>query len=150
MRPPFAALVAGSLLLAACGVNFSPAPQGNDFFRSLTITGDDHAGSPMTAVVLVRQKYDEQLDVRCEIRKGKELYKPVGQDTVPRLANGNPKATPFPMNFAYDFTVEAPGTYKFECFTPRDEDNYIIKEFTVRPQGTPTPIEAATAEPSAP
>jgi hypothetical protein len=50
---------------------------------------------------------------------------------VPQLPGGSPKATPFPGNVSFDFTVDAPGEYKAECYTPNDEDNVIIDVFTI-------------------
>jgi hypothetical protein len=64
--------------------------------------------------------------IKCEIRRGKDLVKELGDELAPELPLGGPKATPFPGNFSFDFVMEQPGTYKAECFTPADEDNYIL------------------------
>lgn len=126
-------------LLVACGVRFSAAKQGNDFFKTLTVSGDRRAGSALTASVTYMQKAPFEVKMTCELRKNKTLVRAIGNDVIPRYPFGNPKATPFPGNFSYDFTVDEPGTYEVQCYTPVDEDNFIVKEFTVRPASTPTP-----------
>ena len=135
-------------VLSGCGVSFHDPPEGNEFFKTLTVTGDMHAGSPLTGAVTFVQNYSVEVAVRCEVRKGKDLYKNVGQDPAPPLPNGNPMATPFPGNFAFDFTVDEPGAFKFECFTPSDEDNFILKQFTIGPARDPalTPIPATPGQ----
>lgn len=135
------------MLLAACGVRFSAAKQGTEFFVSLDVSGDKRAGQPLTALVTYDQKYPFEVLIKCELRQAKELVKPVGQDSAPPLANGNPKATPFPGSFSYDFTVERPGAYEVQCYTPADEDNFITKEFALgpAPDVTPTPVPIVTA-----
>jgi hypothetical protein len=36
-------------------------------------------------------------------------------------------------NFSIEFTVDAPGSYKVECYTVLDDANFIIEEFDVSP-----------------
>jgi len=132
-------LVVVAILAAGCGVDFSSAKQGNEFFKSLAVTGDLRAGSPLTAAVTYEQNNPVAVVIKCEVRQGKDLVKEIGGESAPLLAGGGPEATPFPGNFSFDFSMEQPGTYKAECFTPADEDNYIIKTFTIGPAATPTP-----------
>ncbi len=143
MKFPSTLLIAGScLLFAACGVSYGKAKQGNEFFKSLTVTGDHQATVSLTALVTYETNYPKELGITCELRQGKELIKPIGHDTAPALPGAGAKATPFPGSFSYDFIVDTPGAYKAECFTPADEDNFIIKEFTVAgpPAVQPTPL----------
>lgn len=119
-------------------MDFSSSKQGTEFFKSLAVTGDPRAGSPLTAAVTYEQNNPVAVVLKCEIRRGKDLVSDLGSETVPPLAFGKPKATPFPGNFSFDFYVVEAGTYKAECFTPADEDNYIIKTFTVGPGATAT------------
>ena len=120
-------------------MDLGDAKQGNEFFKSLTVTGELRAGSPLTAAVTYEQNNPIAVVIKCEIRQGKDLVKELGSESVPLLPGGGPKATPFPGNFSFDFTMEQPGTYKAECFTPADEDNYILKTFTIGSAATPTP-----------
>ena len=137
----FSLLLLGALL-GACGVKYGADSLGNEFFNSLTVTGDMRVGHPLTGFVRFRQAYPTDISVRCELRQGKDLLRKIGEDTVKAHPSGGPKATPFPGSASYDFTIDTPGHYKFECFTPADEDNYIIKEFDVgpAPAASPTPI----------
>lgn len=132
-------------LLAACGVAFTPADQDNEFFQSLEVSGDKRVGHPLTAAVTYEQYYPVDVAFACELRQETELVKPVAEFNVKALEGGSPEATPFPGNFAFDFVVDEPGTYRVECLTPRDEDNYIIDEFDVgpAPEATPTPALGA-------
>ncbi len=134
-------LVLGALF-GGCGVKYTAGSLGNEFFTSLTVTGDKRVGNKLTGFVSFRQGYATDVGVRCELRQGKELVLQVGQDVVKAHPGGGAKATPFPGSYSYDFTVDTAGHYKFECFTPADEDNYIIREFDVGPAPavSPTPI----------
>ncbi len=124
--------------LTGCGVAFSDAPQGTEFFKSLNVSGELKAGSALTLAVGYQQKNPVETRIRCEIRQGKDLVKVVGENTAPADPRGGPKATPFPGTFSMDFKLDEPGTYKAECFTPADEDNFILKNFTLAPNDAPT------------
>ncbi|MHB8516333.1 MAG: hypothetical protein ACYDCT_13240 [Dehalococcoidia bacterium] len=141
MRVPstLLALAAFALLAAACGVQFSTPARTNQFFQSLTVTGELRTGAPLTASLAYQQNLPVNIDVQCETRQGTRLIKPLGHDTIPQYPQGSPKLTPIPGNASFAFTVDAPGDYKAECYTPVDQDVYIIKTFTVRgPALTPT------------
>lgn len=131
-------LVIASALLAGCGVKFSDKPAGTEFFKSLTITGDMRAGAPLTAAVGIAQQYDIDVAIACQLRKSQTVLKQIGTERVPLIPGGGPKATPVAVNYSFDFTVDAPGTYNVKCLTPSDENNFILKQITIRP-GTPTP-----------
>jgi hypothetical protein len=122
------------LLLAGCGVSFSNPPEGTEFFKSLTVSGEMTAGAQLTAAVTFEQKNPVDTTVKCEVRRAKELVKEIGSAKAPLHPLGGPEATPFPGNFAFDFSLDEPGAYKLECFTPADEDNFIIKNFTLAPR----------------
>ncbi len=132
-------------VLVGCGVAFSPDDEGNEFFQSLDVTGDKRVGQLLTAAVTYEQFYPLFIHMTCELRQEQQLVKSISEATVPPLRGGTPGTTPFPGNFAFDFTVEEPGNYRVECLTPRDEDNYIIDEFTIAsaPAETPTPALGA-------
>ena len=130
-------LLLAAAALAGCGVAFGPAPQGNEFFKSLEVTGDLRVGAPLTAALEYAQRNPIEVTVQCELRQKKELVKVIGGERVAPLPEGDPEATPFPGNYAFDFTVDEPGRYRVECLTPLDEDNYIIEEFTIEPAATP-------------
>ena len=120
------------MLVSACGVEFRSAPQGNDFFRTLKVSGRMEVGAPLTASLSYATYYPLTVDVTCEIRKGKELVKEIGSFTAPALPNGDPDQTPVPGNLSFDFTLDAAGAYKAECYNPLDEDSYIRKEFAIK------------------
>lgn len=128
-----ATLALCALLLAGCGVAFSDSTQhSREVLQSLKVTGVMRAGSPLTASLTYQQNLPVDVPVHCELRKGTQLVKPIGDTTVAAYPDGSPKLTPFPGNISFDFTVDAPGTYKAECFNPADQDTAIIREFTVR------------------
>lgn len=137
-----AALLAASLLLAGCGIRFSAAPQGNDFFDSLDVTGDKRVGETLTAAVALSQFYPVEVAVECELLEDSETLKPIGREVVPAMPNGSPERTPFPWNYSFDFTVDDPGEYYVDCFTPLDEDNFIREVIDIGEpaEATPTPI----------
>lgn len=120
-------------LVLGCGVSFSSAPKGTEFFKALAVTGPLDAGKPLTVAVSYQQAYPVNTIIKCEIRQGKSLVKDLGAQTAPAHPTGNPKATPFPGNFSFDAVLDEPGEYKAECFTPADEDNFILKTFRVKP-----------------
>ena len=101
------------------------------------MSGTTIAGSPLTLALTYEQNNPVAVAVKCELRQGKTIVKPIGEQTVPLLAGGGPKATPVAGNYSFDFVVDQPGSYRAECYTPADENNYIIREFTVRPAATP-------------
>jgi hypothetical protein len=130
---PLLLLTLSCAIFAACGVKFSDPPDGTEFFKALTVTGNPQPGAPLTATVDYAQHNPVFTDVRCEIRQGKTLVGDIGTQRAPQHPAGGPEATPFPGTFSFDFVVVQPGTYKAECFTPGDEDNFIIKTFTIAP-----------------
>ena len=121
------------LALTGCGVAFSDPPQGNEFFKSLSISGDKRVGQQLTATVAVKQSYAIDVPIRCELRKTKTLVKALGEQTVTGYPGGNPKVTPVAASLSFEFSVDAPGDYGVECFTSSDEDNYILKGLTIKP-----------------
>ena len=139
-----AALLFATLVLGGCGVDFSNGPAGTEFFKSLKVNGTPMAGAPLALVVTYAQNNPVDVAVKCELRQGKTLVKDVGTQTVPQLAGGGPKATPVAGTYSFDFTVDQVGAYKAECYTPADENNFIIREFTVRP-GAVGPATSPTA-----
>jgi hypothetical protein len=114
-------------------VKFSDPPSHNEFFQSLVITGAMRAHTPVTAAVSYETTYNVPVDIVCELRQGTTVIRIIGRDEIPAYLAGNPKATPVPGNFAYDFAVDDPGSYKVRCYTDLDKDNFITKAFTVRP-----------------
>ena len=130
--PPILLVCIVSVALAGCGVAFSDPPQGNEFFKSLSISGDKRVGQQLTAIVTIKQTYPIGVPIRCELRHSKNLVKELGEQDAPAAAGGNPKATPVAESLSFDFTVDAPGDYGVECFTAADEDNYIVKALAVR------------------
>jgi hypothetical protein len=121
-----------------CGVSFSSAPDGTEFFKSVTVSGELTAGAPLTAAVTYEQNNPVETTIKCEVRQGKNLVKEIGSAKAPLHPLGGPEATPFPGNFSFDFNVAEPGSYKLECFTPADEDNFIIKDFKLDPRNDAT------------
>ena len=146
LLPATLLLVVVALSDAACGVGFRSAPEGNEFFKSAKVTGNFQAGGALTGAVTFKSSYPVEIQVLCEIRRGKDLVQSLDSKVVPLLADGSPKKTPVAGAFSYDFTVADPGAYKFECYTAVDQDNYIIREFTVRPTigDAPVPTPAPT------
>jgi len=120
-------------IFAACGVRFSSAEPGTEFFKSIDISGEMEAGAPLTVLVSYEQYYPVEVTFHCELRKKKELLKILGEDVVGPLQGGGPERTPFPGVIAFDFTVEQAGTYVVECLTGKDEDNFIGDEITIVP-----------------
>lgn len=120
-----------TVVLAGCGVRFSDPEPGTEFFASLVVTGSRVASEPMTAVVSYTQNYPIEVELVCELRQNKTTLFEIGKAVVPPLPNGNPDATPFVGSLSYDFVPPAAGTYKIECLTPKDVDNFIDEKITV-------------------
>jgi hypothetical protein len=128
-----AALALMCALLAGCGIAFGDAPEGNDFFVSIAVSGDRVAGIPLTAAVGYETIYPTQIEIVCELRRGSETLRQVGSFQTPAAApNLTPEDDALAGNFSIDFTIDTPGDYKVECYTPAEEANFIIEEFTVR------------------
>jgi hypothetical protein len=132
-------LAAASALLSACGISFADAPEGNEFWKSLDISGDFRAGSTLTAAFVYEQYYPADVPVTCELWSEGELLKHIGSTVVPAYPEGDPDVTPFAGSFTFDFVVDAPGTYRVDCYSNADEDNFIREEFSVKPAITPEP-----------
>ena len=126
-------LLLSCALVAGCGVRFRDPEPGNEFFKSATVSGDLRVGATLTGAVTVAQTYSIVVPITCELRQGKTLIKTIGSEQIAALPGGTPKSTPVAASYSYPFTVEQAGAYKFECFTTKDEDNFVIREFTVRP-----------------
>jgi hypothetical protein len=124
-------LVLSCLLLAGCGVRFTDPEPSTEFFKSITVSGDKTVGATLMGSVTIAQTYAIDVPITCELRQGKTLVKAVGNDSVKALPNGTPKSTPVAANYTYNFIVDTAGAYKFECYTPSDQDNFVIREFTV-------------------
>lgn len=144
MRIPgrIAALVVSAVVLSSCGIAFGSAQKGNDFFKSIDVSGEMRTGETLTLAFSYGQKHPLAVPIKCELRQNKELVKDLGVTEAPEVPYGNPEATPLPGNYTFDFTVDAAGTYKVQCYTTQDEDNFIEEEITVE-QGTsetPTPV----------
>lgn len=123
-------MVTASLLMSACGVAFSGS-EGNDFFKSIDVAGSKTTGSPLSVTVAYKQKYPVDVTVACEIRQGKHLVQVIGERDVASIEGGGPEATPVPGSATFEFRIDDPGSYRAECYTPADEDNYIRENFTV-------------------
>ena len=119
-------------MLAGCGVRFKDPEPGNEFFKSIVVSGDRSVGATLTGTVTVAQRYALEVPIACEVRQGKQLVKAIGTDTIPALPGGTPKSTPLAAHYSYDFSLDKAGAYKLECYTPSDEDNFVIREFTIR------------------
>ena len=146
---PIVLLLCSSALLAACGVKFSSAEPGTEFFKSIDISGTMRSGDQLTVAVEYDQYYPVEVPFQCELRRKKELITVIGKATAPALEGGGPDATPFPGLFAFDFWAPEPGMYIVECLTPADEDNFIGDEIIILPQDDATPGAPATT-PSTP
>jgi hypothetical protein len=130
--PAAAALALMCALLAGCGIAFGDAPAGNDFFVSLRVTGDKTVGAPLTAAIAYETFYPEPIDIVCELRQGSETLRPIGSAQAPAVAGLTPDDDGVPGNFSIDFSVERAGDFKVECFTAKEEANFIIDEFTIK------------------
>ena len=119
------------LVFAGCGVRYSDPEKGTEFYQSIAITGELRTGQPLTVVVAYTQTYPVEVESVCELRQNKQTVKEIGRTLVPLLPDGQPEATPTTGELRYEFTVDAPGAYKVECLTPKDEDNFIDEEITV-------------------
>lgn len=126
------ALALSSFMLAGCGIAFGDAPQGNDFFTSLRVSGDKRAGAPLTAAVAYETIYPAQIEIVCELRQGSRTIREIGRGFAPAIMpERHPDDEAVPGNFSIDFSAEAAGSYKIECYTVLDDANYIVEEFTV-------------------
>jgi hypothetical protein len=112
-------------------VRYRDPEPGTEFYESLTIEGDLLVASPLTLVVEHTQTYPVEVESVCELRQNKQTLKEIGRTLVPALEGGSPESTPTTGEQRYEFTVETAGTYKVECLTPKDEDNFIAEEITV-------------------
>ena len=127
-----------SMPAAACGVTFGGAPEGNDFFTSLDVTGDMTIAAPLTAALSYETFYPVPVDIICELRQGDDLVREIGRTqapSVPEELSPDDEDERVPGNISFDFAVEEAGAFKVECYTPLDEANYIVEEFDVAVSG---------------
>ena len=134
-------LLTFAALSGACGVAFSESNEGTEFFKRIQVSGPGRAGATMTVLLDYEQYYPADVVVRCELRTESALVAEIGPPFVaPLLPFGSPDATPIAGAFSRDFVVEDPGTYRVECLTPQDEDNFIAEEIEIGPaEATPAP-----------
>ena len=124
-----------ALLASACGVSLGSTDEGNDFFVSLHISGEERVGEPLTAALAYETFYPMPVDIVCELWRGKELVREIGRTQAPSVPGDlspEDEDARVPGNIAFDFAVEAAGEFKVECYTPLDDANYILEEFSVR------------------
>jgi hypothetical protein len=121
-----------AVLLSGCGISFDEE-EGTEFFVSLRVSGAMVPNATLTAAVAYEQYYPIEVTFRCELVRDAKLLREIGLDTVPSHPAGGPEATPFPGNISFDFSVDEPGAYEIECYTPDDEDNIIDESFTIAP-----------------
>ncbi len=136
-------LIAAGALLAGCGgIDFGSPDQGNDFFEKLEISGEHAAGAPLTAELSYETFYPMEVEISCELYRGSRRLFEIGRATVPAVGEGRDPGEEderVPGNFSFDFSAMSAGSYEVECFTPCDESNYILEEFSVRAARTPLP-----------
>jgi hypothetical protein len=125
-------LIAMSLMLGGCGVRFRDPEPGTEFFTAIEITGEKVVGAPLTVLVEYEQYYPVDVQFHCELRREKEIIKQIGERSVAPLDDGGPDKTPIASAYAFDFTVDEPGTFIVECLTELDEDNFIGDEIEIR------------------
>jgi hypothetical protein len=119
-------------VFAGCGVDFSDGPEGNDFFTSVRVSGEHRTGTPLTVAVAYETFYPAEVEILCELRQGNTTLRELGRSFAPAiLPERGPDDDGVPGNFSIDFTIDEPGTFKVECYTPRDDANYVIKEFDI-------------------
>jgi hypothetical protein len=120
------------VIFSGCGVAFGGGEAGNDFFLSLDVTGEHVVDAPLTAAISYATIYSQPVDIVCELRQGKKTLREIGRKQAPGVPNLTPKDDGMPGNFSIDFSVDAAGSYKVECYTPADESNYIVEKFEIR------------------
>jgi hypothetical protein len=130
-------LVAASLLASACGISFADGTEGNEFWKSLDVSGERRVRSTLTAAFVYEQFYPVDVPVTCEIWREGEFLRHIGSTIIPAYPDGGPDVTPFAGNFSFDFVIDAPGEYRVDCYTNADEDNFIRKMVTIRAAATP-------------
>jgi hypothetical protein len=126
-----AALALLCALFSGCGIAFSDGTEANDFFVKLDVSGNHTVGAPLTAAVAYETIYPEPIEIVCELRQGSETIRAIGRATVPGVQGRTPDGDGVPGNFSFDFSVEEAGSFKIECYTPREVSNYLIEEFSV-------------------
>jgi hypothetical protein len=131
------ALIAAASLLAGCGISFADAPEGNEFWKSLDVSGERRAGSILTAAFVYEQFYPVDVPVTCEVLREGELLRHIGSTIIPAYPDGSPEVTPFAGSFSFDFVIDTPGEYRVDCYTNADEDNFIREVITIRAAATP-------------
>lgn len=135
-----AVLLTFAALFGACGVAFSESDEGTEFFKRIQVSGPNRADVTMTVLLDYEQYYPVDVVIRCELRTETALVAEIAPPFVaPKLPLGTPDSTPVAGAFARDFVVEEPGTYRVECLTPQDEDNFIAEEIHIGPAPTPPP-----------
>ena len=80
----------------------------------------------------LRQTYDVDVDVECDLKQGGEVVQQIGYDTVPANPDGRPGEQPaFGSSLVFPFRVEKAGSYVVVCFTPADAENELTTSLTV-------------------
>ena len=136
---PFFRLIrlAGPLLLAALGAVTIACGIGSDYghqepLSKMRITGTRVAGQEMQLELDLRQTYDVDVDVECDLKQGGEVIQQIGNDTVPANPDGRPGEEPaFGSSLVFPFRVEKAGSYVVVCFTPADAENDLTASLSI-------------------
>jgi len=141
-------LLVGLLLLPACGVKFSGAPDETEFFKGLRLTGEMLANRELSIEVDVEDSYEAPVRVACYYENPDKLtrdQKKVAFEERAQLVGervlepGPPGAGPGPRRtLTFRFSVPEPGTYTLACLTPAAPENAIARTFRID-----TPVDAA-------
>jgi hypothetical protein len=123
----FAGLAAAAM---ACGIGNGDAH--HEPMSAMTITGSRVVGEEMQLELELRQTYNVDVDVECDLRQKGEVVQRIGYDTVPANPEGRPGEDPgFSSSLGFPFRVDKAGSYVVVCFTPADEENELTASLNV-------------------
>jgi hypothetical protein len=123
-------LSAIAVLTLACGIGTEE--MRHEPLSKIVITGPRVVGQEMQLELELRQTYNVDVDVECDLKQGGELIQQIGYDTVPANPEGRPGEDPgFGSSLGFPFRVQKAGSYAVVCFTPADAENKLSSPLTV-------------------
>ena len=138
-------VLAGLLLLPACGIGLGRDKTTTEMFRGISISGDLFVNRELTLEVSLKHGYPVPVRVACFYENRAALTADqrrvpfheratlVGERILQAPDAGGPAADLPAQTLRFSFSVPAAGRYFAGCLTPAAPDNGVSLSFEVRP-----------------
>jgi len=137
-------ILAGVVLLPACGVDFEESDRA-EMFSNLRLSGDRFVNRELTLELGVKASYQVPVRVACYYEDRSKLTAEqrrvafadralvIGEKVLEPVAAEHPTQGAKPRTLRFLFSVPSPGVYYLGCTTPAAPENRINISFEIKP-----------------